>query len=211
MKASRSTLTRIVAVLLVLAGVSLLAVTGAQAKVRTDGMEIPAYARIGLGEVWHTDEWAVIAFYRPPACVPDDFNLLDFFDWAATDCTPSTVEGFAIWSGEPFITAPIQWQFHGLGAVPMWFVSWPELQAAIADNVLTIVDLEGMTSLLTGTASFYTETLHPYDPSAVVKNPMIVYEVHGQLEDGRSFKVHVQAITPSQNEKWIENISITFK
>jgi hypothetical protein len=37
-------------------------------------------------------EWAAIAFYRPPACVPDDFNLLDFFDPNAMDCPSVTVQ-----------------------------------------------------------------------------------------------------------------------
>jgi hypothetical protein len=210
MKASINSISKPVAVFLILVCV-LLAVPGAQAKIRTVGVDLPAYARIGRGEVWHTDQWAAIAFYRPVGCVPDDFNLLDFFDMGAFDCMPPTIDGFAIWSGEPYLTAPIQMHYRGLGAVPVWFVSWPEIEASLTDDILTIVELEGMQSLLIGSASFYTEALHPYDPTMVVRSPMVVYEAHGLLQDGRSFKVHVMAITPYLNAKWIENISIEFK
>jgi hypothetical protein len=209
MKTLWSILLKPVAAFLVLASLLLLAVPEAQAKVRT-GIELPAYARIERGFTIHTAEWAAIVFYRPTECVPDDFNLLDFFDLNALDCTPQTAEGFAIWSGEPYLTPPIQWHLHGLGAVPVWFVSWPELEAAMADDSLTIVELEGLPSLMTGSASFYSETLHPYDPSWT-RNSMIEYEAHGLLMDGRSFKVNVVVITPYHNAKWIENISITFK
>jgi hypothetical protein len=37
--------------------------------------DVPFYARdIAAGE------WTAIIFYRPPQCVPDDFDLLTFFD-----------------------------------------------------------------------------------------------------------------------------------
>ena len=40
----------------------------------------PVYAAFDRGFMPHTEEWAVVIFYRTPACVPADFNLLDFFD-----------------------------------------------------------------------------------------------------------------------------------
>ena len=43
----------------------------------------PIYANLdggGGGFIPHTDVWAVVFFYRPPECVPVDFNLLDFID-----------------------------------------------------------------------------------------------------------------------------------
>ena len=94
--------------------------------------------------------------------------------------------------------------------MPVWFVSWPELEGAMADDSLTIGELEGMESLMTGSASSYSETLHPYDPSWT-RNSMIEYEAHGLLADGRSFKVHALAVTPYHNAKWLENINIIFK
>jgi hypothetical protein len=210
MKTKRSILLKPMAVFLILASVLLLIVPGAQAKVRT-GVEFPAYARIELGFAIHTAEWAAIVFYRPTECVPEGFNLLNFFDPEFRfDCAPQTVEGFAIWSGEPHLTPPIQWHLRGLGAVPVWFVSWPELEAAWADGILTIVELEEMPSLMFGSASFYSETLHPYDPSWT-RNSMIEYEAHGVLADGRAFKIHALAVTPYHNAKWLENINISFK
>lgn len=53
---------------------------------------------------------------------------------------------------------------HGLGAVPVWFVSWPEMQAALADDVLTV--LLSLPSLRIGSASFFKETQHPGNETA---------------------------------------------
>ena len=43
---------------------------------------VPVYARFEtVNETGFTNgEWVCIPFYRHPDCVPDDFNLLDFFD-----------------------------------------------------------------------------------------------------------------------------------
>jgi hypothetical protein len=166
----------------------------ASANVRFDDDVIPAYARIAAGpvtggveEVFHTAEWAAIPFYRPPACVPADFNLLDFFDIPRVfGCGPQTVQTSTIWRNGPGIDqAPIMAQSRGLGAVPVWFVSWPELEAAMADGELTIGELAGLPSLLVGTASFYTETLHPTQAAQV---PLTVFVARGMLDDGRSFQ-----------------------
>lgn len=179
--------------LLLVAAVLLPAAPITYAKERTGGGgDAPFYARIERGEYFHTDEWAVIIFYRPPVCVPDDFDLLDFFDFGAFACVPPTTDGFTIWDGEPWVSNPIQIELHGLGAVPVWFVAWPELEAAVADGVLTMAELEVMQSLVRGTADFYSETLHPYGGAQV---PMINYVAHGLLEDGRVFHAHVTYIT----------------
>ena len=55
------------------------------------------YAPIYLD--WYgDDEWVAFIFYRPPDCVPGDFDIFDFFDIpAAFSCTPLTVEGFVIY------------------------------------------------------------------------------------------------------------------
>ena len=41
----------------------------------------PVYARVERPFLIHTDEWAAVLFYRDPACVPEDFNLLDMLDF----------------------------------------------------------------------------------------------------------------------------------
>jgi hypothetical protein len=196
--------------LLVVVAALLLIVPGAYAKIRTEGGgDVPFYARLESEDTLHTDEWAPIVFYRPPECVPDDFNLLDFYDWpddlgpGAFGCTSPTTDGFMIWDGEPGLSPPIQIKLNGLGAVPVWFVAWPELQAAMEDGELTMADLEAMHSLMIGLASIYTETLHP---TGVVKVPMINYVASGTLDDGRSFHVHALLVSGK-----VTNISIEFK
>ena len=181
---------------LIVVALLLLVASSAYAKIRTpEGGDLPFYARIERGEILHNGEWAAIVFYRPPACVPDEFDLLDFYDApAAFDCGPPTTDGFIIWYGEPGDTPPIQINLRGLGAVPVWFVAWDELEAAVADDILLMSELEAMSTLVTGSASFYTETLHP---TGVVQVPMINYVAHGLVDDGRSFKVHVTLVTGS--------------
>jgi hypothetical protein len=178
--------TRFIRALLLLVCVLLLAAPAAAANVRLDGGETPYYARIESGEIFHTDAWAVIAFYRPPACVPAGFNLLALFDVpGAFACGPSTIDGFTIWrNGPQSDPAPIQAEFHGLGAVPIWFVRWPELEAAVADDVLTIGELAALPSLLVGSASFYEETLHPEQAAQVGQFEFVA---RGTLEDGQPF------------------------
>jgi hypothetical protein len=179
---------------LLVVGVLLLAVPTATANVRLTGGETPFYARIESGDIFRTDEWAVIAFYRPPACVPAGFNSLALFDVpGALACGPSTIDGFTIWRNAPQTDpAPIQAEYHGLGAVPIWFVRWPELEDAVADDVLTIGELAGMPSRLVGSASFYEETLHPEQSAQVGE---LEFVVQGTLECGRE-RAHLRGGSP---------------
>jgi hypothetical protein len=142
-------------------------------------------------EYHHTDELAPIVFYREPETVPDDFNLLEFFDlrlWTGEVVSPLTIDGFEIWEKFPPTPesrpAPLAAKWQGLGAVPVWFVSWPELQQAVADGQLTMPDLSSM-SPLKGTASFYTEHLYPPEAFEV---PGIMIDAQGQLQDGTRFR-----------------------
>ena len=48
---------------------------------------------------------------------------------------------------------------RGLGAVRVWFVSWPELQTAMADGVLTITELATLPSLKVGATGSFCKTL----------------------------------------------------
>ncbi len=188
----------LVALLLVFALLSLilLSTQNAAANVRqkSDG-QVPFYARIERGEVFHTAEWAAIYFYRPPSCVPEAFNLLDFFDFNAFDCQPATTDGFNIWKNGPDVDmAPWKSKSFGRGAVPVWFVAWPELQDALSDDVLTIGELAAMASLKTGTADNFQEELHPVEAA---KNAKINFVASGSLDDGGSFWVHGRASSAS--------------
>src|SRR5262245_53037929 len=131
------------------------------------------------------DEWAAIAFYRPPSSVPAEFNLLDTIDFAALD-QPLSVDGFAVFKdlADP---APKVAQARGNGAVPIWFVSTAELQAATADGILTIGELSALPSLRTGTATRYYEQnhivgIHPVSHLTIM--------AQGTLDDGGSFSLH---------------------
>jgi hypothetical protein len=148
----------------------------------------PFYARVERPFTIHTDQWAAIVFYRPPACVPGGFNLLDFFDIpGAFFCGPLTVEGREMRKDSEPSAAPFQALLKGLGAVPVWLVSWADMQAALADDVLTRVELESLPSLVTGTAFTFAEMLQPI-PTRVPSR--LVINAGGTLTDGRSFRLH---------------------
>ena len=169
-------------------GAALTAAPQGQGVVRTEGGNVPFYARTDI--LFHNDEWAVIVFYRSPECVPENFNLLQFYDIpGAFSCFPPTTTGWDIWENGPSVDpTPIKSQLRGLGAVPVWLVNWPEMFAAAADGVLTMSELESMSSLVKGSASFYNESL-------IISRKM-TYVAKGTLEDGRFF--HVQATSIDQ-------------
>ncbi len=77
------------------------------------------------------------------------------------------------------------------GAVPVWFVSWPVLQSAAADGVLTITELASLPTLVRGYADQFNETLHPYQGA---RNGHLEINASGVLSDGRSFRLHVSAV-----------------
>jgi hypothetical protein len=107
--------------------------------------------------VVHDGPWAAITFIRPTDLIPPNHDLLGVDSGAIG--TPMLVDGFGV-----FATAedrvPFMTEVHGLGAVPVWFVDWDELQGALADETLTFAELTGLPSLLKGSASFYQEQNH---------------------------------------------------
>lgn len=206
----RNKVLRCVLLFSILLSVFLVAAPGASANVRLPSGNMPLYLHIpGVDKVQHDDEWAVTWFYRPPSCVPADFNLLNFVDFGASACTPPTTTGFEIWSQPGVDVVPKVWHLTGLGAVPVWFVSWPELQAAMADGVLTIGELEALPSLRRGTADAFKLTVRNDGFLSVVVFQMIA---RGTLEDGRSFDVETvthQPVTPGREMP--QNTRIVFR
>jgi hypothetical protein len=182
-------------------------------QVPKDWPGIPAYAQIShiqpFGEeIYHTDEWAAIPFYRNPGCVPPDFNLLDMMDPPRCFDCPMTVEGFEIWPVPPDQggLGPSQGKYWGLGAVPIYFVSWPELQTAVADGNLTITELVALPSLQIGSAGFYSLVLHPSGGPANV--PHIEISARGVLlNDGRQFQFQVAG---GDQSALVKHIKIVF-
>jgi hypothetical protein len=170
--------------------------------------------------VFHTNDWAAIPFYREPASIPKEFNLLEFFDVVPVNDVPRAftaplmVQGMEVWAKIPAESAdaiPLITWLRGLGAVPVWFVGWPELHAAIADQRLTIPELESLNSLQKGVASFFEETLIPNAGTSLtfVGRGLLDLTAEGRLADGRSFQVD---ITQSEEpEAWSRQVSIRFR
>jgi hypothetical protein len=166
----------------------------------------PIYASIDSGFLPHTEDLAVVFFYRSPDCVPEDFNLLDHLDF--TPAFPGgpprpflcelLISGRAFWHSldDP---APALQFFYGQGAVPTWFVAWPELEAAAADGVLTISELAALPSLQIGQASSFLETIRNSVPAQRGGSEEVV--ASGTLLDGRSFVVHI-------NEKFRDGVHL---
>jgi len=156
----------------------------------------PIYANISAEYLPHTDDLAVVFFYRSPSCVPEDFNLLDYLD--LTPAFPGgpprpflcdlQIQGTAFWHSldDP---APALQFFFELNAVPTWFVAWSELEAAAADGVLTISELAALPSLQVGEASSFLETIRNGVPAQRGGSEEVV--ATGTLLDGRSFVVHI--------------------
>jgi len=172
----------------------------------------PIYAILEPGFVPHTDEWAAVVFVRDTACVPAGFNLLNVVNIpAAFGCTLN-VEGHAIWKNgpPPIDPAPIQTVLFGTGSVPVWFVSWAEMQTALSDGVLTVSELSSLPSLQIGSASFFKETQHPgtLRPQGA-GNGKIEINAAGTLEDGRTFQFQMREMGVDQ-ESTFRHIKIDF-
>lgn len=158
----------------------------------------PFYARTAPPPepIFVVDGWAVIQFYRDPACIRADFNLLAFFDPpAAFGCT-LLVEGFALREGELPVPKVVRQQ--GIGSVPYWFVPADAVLAAIQDGVLTIGELAAIPGRLVGEATSFNEMQHASAPPAFGggghRNPMLTQSAQGTLEDGRRFEYHLTEI-----------------
>ena len=175
---------RMIAAASVVAIALMVASAPTQGQIRVDPQPLPYYARVVTG----TGEWSPVIFYRPPACIPRTFNLLNFFDPPrAFGCAPMTVDGFAIWENGPGLDpAPEQARLQGLGAVPIWFVRTEDYLEAVSGG-LTIGELEALDPL-TGHAHLFSQTQHPFPP---VENSLLVITAKGTLNDGRSFRLHV--------------------
>jgi len=185
----------------------------------------PFYAfldRPPQGEIFQDGAWAAIVWVRNPACVPADFNLLD-----GADLTPAfgsfgpprafqcelTVHGHAIWKNgpAPIDPAPIQVTYQGNGTVPVWFAHWDELQAAIADDTLTVGELAGLPSLEVGSALFMEAVQQPglLRPQGL-GNGKIELAAFGRLVDGRFFQIEVREMGVNQVST-LRHIRIAFR
>jgi hypothetical protein len=147
----------------------------------------------------HANGWGAVAFERELGCVPPDFNLLLEFDFTpafpggpprAFLCT-LTVEGFQLWHDPPdpptADASPIFILSRGLGDVPVVFARWDEIQAAMADAVLTLPELLALPSAMVGSADHFV-ALYVNGP-APDNRLMNRLSASGDLPDGRTFRV----------------------
>ena len=172
---------------------------GAQVMLRVPGDSpgLPAYARVERPFVHHTDAWATIIFYRAPDCVPGGFNLLDLFDLPGAFACPLTVSGIELWDNGPGIDAGPRHTISSGLSVPVWFVPWPALQVAIADDVLTLSELNSL-GPLKGVAKTFHEILKPFVPPGTpggAEVPHLTITASGVLPDGRSFQYEFTSAT----------------
>lgn len=152
----------------------------------------PFYARSTpiLNQFFHTDGWLAIPFYRDPACIPGDFNLLELFDFPGPEgpgafACPLLMRGFLLTEPDaPLGMFPRHVVLNG-DAVPFWFVPWSDFQTAASDGVMTIGELAALAPL-TGVADRYHETLRPREGDHV-----IAIQASGTLADGRTFQFGV--------------------
>ncbi len=155
----------------------------------------PFYAISGNGGFIPNDGiWAAIPFHRELGCVPGGANLLQVSIPFAFQCT-LTVEGTEHWENGPFVDlAPRQTHSYGLGAVPIVFVLWSEVEPALAGG-LTLPELLALPSAIVGTAMFYKETdiFGISGPQGPGKGSYKI-NARGNLSDGRSFSLLVNEV-----------------
>jgi len=149
---------------------------------------------VDFGATRTDGEWVAITFNREPDCVPDDFNLLSGFDVPRAFSCPLTIEGRA-WVRDRSDLNPVKAEQHGLGAVPVYFVQLPEFETAVMDDELTIVELEGLSSLQIGHASFQRDVLQFPQDGRPGKHSLVS---RGELQDGRSF-LHTGVVVGFEN------------
>lgn len=158
---------------------------------------IPAYARFELlipnFDLPNNRQWAAIVFYRDPSCVPSNFDLGGFFDLPGPSglgafACPLLIEGHEIWRNGPGLDLAPQYVLsrNAVPELPVWFVRWQELSAAIEDGDLTMNELRGMASLNRAKARWFEERLYPNDGA---DHPGISLRAEGGLEFGGSFKL----------------------
>jgi hypothetical protein len=160
-------------------------------KIKTD--VLPFWSRTDIIPI--LNGFAVVYFYvEDPGVIPDDFNLLMFFDLRALehDFAVEITEIFA----DPNDTGPFKVHMTGKGAVPFWFIGEEQILASMADGVLTISELEALNPVK-GFATHFLEELHPLEvPELGVIGghpyPRMTTEAKGEIEGGGTFQVNIK-------------------
>jgi hypothetical protein len=159
----------------------------------------------GFGATRTDGEWVAITFVRDPNCaaLPDDYNFLSAPNIPAVFNFPLTIEGKVLLRDPEDINNPYKAMHRGLGAVPVYFVELWEFETAVMDGELTIVELNGLSSLLIGYASYHRDVIQFSQNGRPGKHSVVS---RGELRDGRSFE-HIGVVVGTQNV----NTSIRFE
>jgi hypothetical protein len=166
----------------------------------------PFYARVSpiMNELFFSDGWLAIPFYRDPACIPAGFNLLDLYhfpserDTGAFACRALVTGVTYKEPGAPATTFPKRVTMDGSGSVQIWFVREAAARQAIADGSLTLAELEELDPLI-GLATTFDEELQPR-----AEDHLIVIRSAGELMDGRSFRFDLRHVGDT-----IEQLAVT--
>jgi hypothetical protein len=154
----------------------------------------PFYARIGL-PYFEDGGWVAIPFYRPPSCVPADFNLMEFFHFpgpmgpGAFAC-PLLQTGHLLTEPDaPLGTFPRSVVLKGKD-IPVWFVRAADLAPYRTPMAppLTMAALDAL-SPLKGVANTFQETQQPRE-----EEHKLIISASGRVPDGRRFTFHVTEI-----------------
>jgi hypothetical protein len=153
---------------------------------------IPAYARVTSValQLYHSDGWLAIPFFRDPDCVPDDFDLLQLFHFPGPDghgafaCPLRHSGHYLVEEGAQPGTFPRLYVSHG-DAVPFWFVRWSDFQGAMADGSVTLPRVRTMNPRM-GMATMFRETVQPR-----LDEHLVITDARGHLDDGTPFEFHV--------------------
>jgi len=163
----------------------------------------PFYSLIQPGWFPMTEDWGAVAWLREPACVPDDFNILQLVDPPPRPFFCAlTIEGHEIWNTDPPdpSVGPLNIRASGLGAVPIYFVATGDLLPAMGDGVLTIAELEAMPSLLVGHADRFNLSQQTGTARGRPGEGNIVISASGSLTDGRTFLFQTAEGPPRKDE-----------
>lgn len=148
-----------------------------------------------------SDDWAVLALYRPVACVGYGVDLAEpdpLAIPAVFGCLPMSVTGFSLTRAGA--VAPWKADLRNRGDMEVWFLSRADFDDARNDDGrITREEFEAAPSFVTGTASFYREEVHPAPvPGLPGGHPVVhlVIESHGTVQDGGRFRVAAAVTFP---------------
>ncbi len=152
----------------------------------------PSYADLGRDFIPADGTQVAIVFMRDPACIPPEFNLLDTMDIPAAFECPFLLRGQEWWH-EPLVDFPFKcvYVLENDGYVPVYFVDLAELDSEIADDQLTLGELEAFSSLKVGQATYVkNDILNSNAPDSDGKGHGIMTAIGTLQESGEFFYVH---------------------